>query len=234
MTTELTTIVCAFNDQKIAGRAIDALRKEGFRDGDIKILKGDAKKLISQLAEHGFGKEDARRLADAAAEGKTLVAASVSEEEADDAAAILDRYEASQDEDQGSGRDKGRGETVEIVEEELNVGKSKVANGGVRVTSSVSERPVEETVTLREERVGAKRRSADRELDADEAEAAFQEKTVEMMGIQEEAEVVKEARVVGEVELTKETEEREETVRDTVRKTDVKVDNVKASSAKRK
>ena len=73
-----------------------------------------------------------------------------------------------------------------------------------------------------------KRRSADRELDADEAEAAFQEKTVEMMGIQEEAEVVKEARVVGEVELTKETEEREETVRDTVRKTDVKVDNVKA------
>ena len=108
-----------------------------------------------------------------------------------------------------------------IVEEGLVVGKAKFATGGVRVTSSVEELPVEETVTLREERVSAEQRPADRELTAEEAEAAFEEKTVEVIGTTEEARVSKEARVVGEVAVDKAVEEREETVRDTVRKTDV-------------
>ena len=119
-----------------------------------------------------------------------------------------------------------------IVEEELSVGKAKTATGGVRATSSVSERPVEETVTLRTETVEAERHSADRVLGAEEAEAAFQEKTVEMMGTQEEVEVHKEARVVGEVDLTRETKERQETVRDTVRRTDVEVEEVGTSAKK--
>ena len=76
----------------------------------------------------------------------------------------MERYEASQDEDDDADEDegRGRGETVPIVEEELSVGTRKVANGGARVTSSVTERPVEQTVSLREERVKAERRPADR------------------------------------------------------------------------
>jgi hypothetical protein len=105
-------------------------------------------------------------------------------------------------------------------------------NGGARVTSSVIETPVEETVTLKEETVKANRKEADRVLDADEAEDAFEEKTVEMMGTKEEAEVQKEARVVGEVELKKEAKERQKTVSDTVRKADVEVEEVGASSKK--
>jgi hypothetical protein len=62
------------------------------------------------------------------------------------------------------------------------VSKPKVSTGGVRVISKVIERPVEETVTLREEHVETERRSADRTLDADEANAAFKEKTIEVMG----------------------------------------------------
>ena len=38
---------------------------------------------------------------------------------------------------------KAQSETVQQVEEELAVGKREVATGGVRVTTSVSERPVE-------------------------------------------------------------------------------------------
>ena len=121
-----------------------------------------------------------------------------------------------------------------IVEEELVVGKAKLATGGVRVTSSVEELPVEETVTLRDERVSAKQRPADRELTAEEAEAAFEEKTVEVIGTTEEARVSKQARVVGEVALDKTVEEREETVRDTVRKTDVEVEEVGTKSRKGK
>lgn len=224
-----TSVISVFENQKIASQVIDALLSEGFKDQDIEVLKGDADDLLSEIAEHGFGKEDAREFAEAAGKGKTLVAARVPKEKLEQAVAIMERYEGSQDKgSQGSSRE----DTVQVVEEELSVGKRKVATGGVRVTTSVSERPVKETVTLREEHVGAERRSADRVLSAKEAEAAFEENTVEMMGTSEEAEVRKEARVVGEVALTKETKGRQQTVKDTVRHTDVEVEKIEGSSRK--
>src|SRR3954447_22300215 len=130
---------------------------------------------------------------------------------------------ALEDEDR-EGSEQEQGAAIPVVEEELSVGKREVASGGVRVTSSVQEKPVEQMVTLREERVEADHRPVDRELSPEEAEKAFEEKTVEMTGTSEEAEVHKKARVVGEVVLGKQVEEREETVRDTVRRSDVEVD----------
>ena len=226
-----SSVISVFENQKIASQAIDALLSEGFKDRDIEVLRGKGDELMGEIAEHGFGKEDAREFAEAAGKGKTLVAARVPEEKLERAVAIMERFETYQDRgSQGSGAE----EAVQVVEEELSVGKRKVASGGVRVTTSVSERPVKETVRLREEHVGAERRSADRTLSAEEAEAAFEEKTVEMMGTREKAEVRKEARVVGEVALTKETKERQQTVSDTVRRTDVEVEEIESSSRKRK
>jgi stress response protein YsnF len=102
----------------------------------------------------------------------------------------------------------------------------------VRVITSVSETPVEEAVTLREERVEAERKPASRKLSPEKAEAAFENKTVEMMGTSEEATVRKEARVVGEVAVGKQVEERQETVKDTVRRTEVEVEEVGAKGRK--
>jgi len=127
---------------------------------------------------------------------------------------------------------KAHGETVQQVEEELAIGKREVATGGVRVTTSVSEQPVERTVTLREEKVEAERKPADRALSPEEAEAAFRGKTVEMLGTREEVEVSKEARVVGEVVVGKQVAEREETIRDTVRRTEVEVEEIGAEERK--
>jgi uncharacterized protein (TIGR02271 family) len=124
--------------------------------------------------------------------------------------------------------------TLQEVREELEVGTRKVATGGVRVTSSVSEVPVEETVTLREEKVSAERKNVDRKLSPEEAEAAFEGGTVEATGTREEAEVTKQARVVGEVSIGKQTKEREETVRDTVRRTEVDVEQIAAKAHKPK
>jgi stress response protein YsnF len=228
----MASIISANDDSSIAEKAIAALRKEGFDNGDIRILKGDKKKLMSTLAEQGFGEDDARQYADAADEGKTLLLASVSEDEAERAGSIMDSFESGDGEEEGS--EKSNAGSVPVVEEELSVSKSKAANGGARVTSSTTETPVEETVTLKEETVKAKRKDADRVLDEDEAEGAFEEKTVEMMGTKEEAEVQKEARVVGEVELQKEAKERQKTVSDTVRKTDVEVEEVGTGSKKKK
>ena len=87
---------------------------------------------------------------------------------------------------------------------------------------------MEETVRLREERVEAARRPDDRRLSPEEADAAFAERTVEVMGTGEEAEVGRTARVVERVTLRRRAGEREETVRDTVRRTEVEVEELEA------
>jgi uncharacterized protein (TIGR02271 family) len=113
------------------------------------------------------------------------------------------------------------GEVLQVAEEELRVGKREVGRGAVRVRSYVTERPVEEQVTLRDETVRIERRPIDRELKA--GDAAFEERTIEVSERGEEAVVSKTARVVEEISLGKNVETHTETVRDTVRKQDVEV-----------
>jgi stress response protein YsnF len=121
--------------------------------------------------------------------------------------------------------DAGTHRTLREVEEELKIGKRAVARGGVRVFTRLSETPVEESVRLREEHAEVQRREVDRP--ATEADlAAFQEGSIEVRETAEEAVVSKTARVVGEVEVGKTVTEREETVRDTVRRTQVEVEPI--------
>jgi uncharacterized protein (TIGR02271 family) len=116
-----------------------------------------------------------------------------------------------------------RDEVIPVVEEELHVGKREVGHGRVRIQSRVVERPVQEQVTLREERVHVERRPVDRPLS--EADAAFRDRTIEAEERREEAVVSKEARVTEELVIRKDVEERAETVSDTVRKTEVDVED---------
>jgi len=114
---------------------------------------------------------------------------------------------------------------IPIVEEQLAVGKREVTRGGARIHTYVTERPVEETVTLREEHVNVERHAVNRP--ASEADLnAFKEGTFEVTERAEEAVVAKQARVVEEVVVNKEATERTETIRDTVRRTDVDVDEL--------
>jgi len=118
---------------------------------------------------------------------------------------------------------------VPVVEEQLNVGKKQVdTGGGVRVNTRVEEKPVEAQVNLREENVRVERRSVDRPAtEADFANAGSG--TVEVTEHKEVPVINKEARVVEEVVIDKEARNRTETVRDTVRKTDVDVERVDKS-----
>jgi stress response protein YsnF len=72
--------------------------------------------------------------------------------------------------------------------------------------------------------VEVERRSVDRPATGAD-QALFQERTIEATESAEEAVVTKEARVVEEVVVRKEAEERVQTVRDTVRRTDVEVED---------
>jgi len=116
---------------------------------------------------------------------------------------------------------------VPVVEEELRVGKRTVLRGGVRVYSRVVEQPVEETVNLQEERVRVERQPVNRPV----RESDFQTGRDEVIEVEEYAEepvVSKEARVVEEVRVNKEATQRQETVRDKVRRTEVEVENLGA------
>jgi len=109
-----------------------------------------------------------------------------------------------------------------VIEEQLQVGKRQVQRGGVRVHTSIEDKPVEEQVTLHRETVNVERRPVDRPLgDADMT--AFKEQSFELTETDEEAVVAKQARVVEEVIVNKEAQDRTETVRDTVRRQDVHV-----------
>lgn len=122
--------------------------------------------------------------------------------------------------------ERGTGETdyIPVVEERLNVGKRVAEHGRVRVRSYAIERPVEEQVSLREENVQVERRTVDRPVTAAD-EALFADKTIEATERREEAVVSKDARVVEEVGIRKDATQRTETVSDTVRRTEVEVED---------
>jgi len=116
-------------------------------------------------------------------------------------------------------------QSLPIIEENLQVGKRVVESGGARLRSRIVETPVEESLRLRSERVRVERTTVDRP--ATEADfTSFKEGTVELTERNEVPVVSKEARVVEEVSLNKDVEEHEETIRDTVRRTEVDVENI--------
>src|SRR5438105_4504886 len=126
-------------------------------------------------------------------------------------------------------------EVIPVYEEQLRVGKREVGRGSVRVRSYVVEQPVQEQVHLREERVHVERRPVDRPADIAAGTAEpFRERTLEVTATAEEAVVGKEARVKEEIVVGKDAEERTETVSDTVRRTEVEIDDERATAPTRK
>jgi uncharacterized protein (TIGR02271 family) len=117
-------------------------------------------------------------------------------------------------------------EHIPLVEEELKVGKREVSRGGARVRSYVEETPVHEQVALREEHVSVERRPVNEKLTSRDLNDSdlLRERDVEMTEMSEEAVVGKEARVKEEVVIRKTAEEHVEKIDDTVRRTEVEID----------
>ena len=126
---------------------------------------------------------------------------------------------------------RGQEEVIPVYDEQLRVGKREVDRGSVRVRSYVVETPVQEQVTLHDERVTVERRPVDRlATTADVGAGAFRERTIEVTGTAEEAVVAKETRVKEEIVVRKEEKERTQTVSDTVRHTEVEVEDDRESA----
>ena len=222
----MTTIIGLFTDSNAASQARKAVLGVSGKDAEVRIFdagaNGSADELRDSLSGLGIDDQDVRALTGSLDRGASIVSAAVSGDRADEVAAAMTRSGAKGT-DIYDGPNEADTQILQEVEETMGVTKKATASG-VRARTTVTERPVQQTVTLRDETVEARRREVDRDLSAEEADAAFEEKTVEVTGLSEEAEIRKAARLIGEVEITKTSQDRKETVRDTVRKTEVETE----------
>ncbi|MEJ7681915.1 MAG: PRC and DUF2382 domain-containing protein [Segetibacter sp.] len=116
--------------------------------------------------------------------------------------------------------DTNESTTIPVIEEELQIGKREVEKGGIRLRSRIVENEVQEKINLREEKIQVERTPVDRPADVSD----LKEEHIEVTERAEVPVVSKEARVVEEVSLNKEVTEKEESIKDTVRSTQVDVE----------
>ena len=115
-------------------------------------------------------------------------------------------------------------DSIQIVEEEVAIGKRAVVGDTIRVSSKVVTDVVTEDVTLVNEEAYVETTPVERVVSAADADALFAEKTIEVTEVHEEPVVAKRAVVTGEVEVGKVAETVTETVSETARRTVVDVD----------
>jgi uncharacterized protein (TIGR02271 family) len=222
---------------------VQELLRSGFdRDEVFNMRNAHDTVAMRALSSADIPEQDARFYLEGVQSGDTLVIVRTSERKAQQAANILRTYNVVDIQARSAGyRQAGpqdmrardldaEGTVLPVVEERLDVGKREVQRGGVRVHTTIEEQPVEEQVTLREERVNVERRPVDRPV-SDADASAFKEQSFEVVERAEEPVVRKQARVIEEVVVGKDVRERTETVRDTVRRQDVHVDERGAERA---
>lgn len=255
----MLTMVTAFRDRDTVSRARDHLAREGIALHDAEILHSAEGSVESRLAARRVPADDARAYARAAERGHVLLVASIQDGDLARAEGIMDDYGPVDVEDglsaaadqmravdsgatapglavpglgAGASSDRlreGDEEVVPVVEEQLHLGKRSVERGGVRIRTYAVETPVEEAVLLRDERVSIERHRLSPDRPADET--AFQERVIEVTETDEVPVVQKEVRVREELVIHKDVQERAETVSDTVRRTEVEVEDGRTDRA---
>lgn len=254
------TVVGLFDSKADARTAMNELVQNGFVADDIDMSEGRVGDVsstttttdssvgnsISNFFNHLFDGDTAaaQNYTNIAQEAEAILTVHVdTQDRANRVAEIFDRHGAIDVDDRSSSYQRNvsqttattqnqtatQGETIPVIEEELQVGKRTVEQGGVRVRSRVIEKPVEETLRLRQERVIVERHPVNRAVtDADLAN--FKEGDIEITERSEEAVVGKQARVVEEIAVGKQVEERDQVISDTVRRTDVEVEEINTTT----
>jgi len=214
--------------------------------------------LIGGLTKAGVSEHDAEYYAEGVRRGGVLLTVRTNDELSDQAARILDDAGAKDVDEKSrewraSGwnpkhgqafgnatehtsikdRDKSRNlegdRKMDVVQEEIEISKRETPSRTVRVYSDITSKPVEKQVNLRDEKITVDRRTVDRPASPGDMET-FKEGQIELTEKHEEPIVKKRARVVEEVRVGKEVNEHTETVRDTVRRKDVRVEETGATT----
>lgn len=240
MTDDLTTLICLFHHHDQAQAALEDILEAGVPEPNVTLVGGAGSNITasrSSLAELNVPEKDLQHLLDGIQAGGVVLSVAAISDHAGKVESIFHAHKAGKideaviDDDMSGAAGlplaaSATGDTViPIAAEELVVGKRSVDAGGVRVYRRIVEIPVEESVTLREEHVSVDRRPVDRAVtDADLAMGGTQ--VIELTETAEEAVIGKSARVVEEVLVGKEVSQHTEQIRDTVRHTEVEIEQI--------
>jgi stress response protein YsnF len=230
-----TSIIGLFESSDIASKVLGELSKAGFKKDAVEIIENvAASKITSRLVEAGYEKDKAESYGKAMQKGGALIVAEAPDDKADEALDMMRSFKALSPEallEKLGNQTPEETQSAQVIEEELEVGVARTT-GGKRLKTEVSEREVQETVTLHEETIEAERTKVDRVLKPEEAAKAFQGTTVELTATTEKPVVSKQAHVVEEVSLSKQSGERDVTVSGTVRRQDVTVEEIDGKAGK--
>lgn len=250
-TSEMTTFISLFHSADRAEEALNSLEHAGFQRSAItstwKSEPGDDPvDYSSELTRIGVPDRDLEHFQESLRSGGVVLSLEAPESRSEDIERIFHKYSADKvDETEVGGRSlaevpvaaphlaaepvlAAEGGVLPVVAEELTVGKREVDRGGVRVFQRTVEEPVSETVNLREEHVVLDRRPVDRAVtDADRVAAG---QTLELVETDEVPVISKTAHVVEEVRVGRVVSDRNETVSDTVRHTEVDIDPIETET----
>ena len=249
---EMTTYIALFHHRDNAASAIRELEAAGFTRGMLTVIGGgngssysDATGSFGEgygygdpggLASIGVPREDRKHLQDGLVHGGVVLALEGAGESAEEIERIFSKHSTKKINETEAecvapitpvaAATVPDGHVNQVVipvtQEELVVDKVEVDRGGVRLFRRVVEEPVSEAVNLRDERVVIDRRPVNRAVT--EAELRGGNQVVELTETTEVAVIGKKARVVEDVRVGKEATEHIETIRDTVRRTEVDVE----------
>lgn len=246
-------VVGLFDSISDAQGAVQDLSQAGFTSNNVTFIQRASSQLHGIFGQLGIPQNDAATYLEGVQNGGGLIVVQqLGDDDADRVVDILNRHNLvdtsnrSHSSRQVSGgtmqdievststsststrsnRYDGGEMVIPIIEEEIHVGKREVEGGGVRVETTIEELPVSEQVTLRQEEVHVERRAVNQSINPSEFDSLVQTGTFEVREREEQAVVSKDARIVEEVVINKDTQERTATIEDTVRRTDVNVEEL--------
>ena len=232
MAQELTTLICLYHSRHHAQTAMEKIVAAGVSESNITMVGAEGSDVAasrSSLAGLDVPEKDIQHLLDGIAAGGAVLSVAALADHIDTVEDIFKKYAGKIDEVNIAAPPPVAAVPAEtaipIVEEEMTVGKRTVDAGGVRVYRRIVEIPVEESISLREEHVSVDRHAVDRAVtDADLLTQG--NRVIELTETAEEAVVGKSARVVEEVRVGKESAARVEHIQDTVRRTEVEIEEI--------
>lgn len=230
-----TTLVSLFHTNEHATKALQDLETSGVPKQSIQVLSQSGSSVSEQSLANLQGlklpAQDLQVLADGLKTGGVVIVVRADDTFIDEAERIFEHHHADQIDERevntnakGAAAVAGEG-VIPVIEEQLVVGKRRVERGGVRVFSRMVETPVEEQVVLHEEHAKVERQAVNRPMSEAEL-SSLQNQSIEVREMAEETVVGKTSRVVEEVRIGKEATEHKKQIKDTVRRTQVEVDEI--------
>lgn len=238
-TNETTSLLCLFHHEDHANAALRDLQQAGVPQDAITSIVGN--NAQTQLSSYDMPERDQKLLEDNLRDGGVVLAVQAMPQQvtlverifSDHSAKLVDEFDRNKVPVEGlaaaalpTAMDTER--VIPVIEEELAVGKRTVDQGGVRVFRRIVEIPVSESVNLREEHVVVDRKAVDRP--ATDLDLNNSSRSIELTETAEEVVLSKSAHVVEEVLIGKKSSDHVERIDDTVRRTEIEVEELPAET----